>query len=677
MKKQIIKYFALYLLQLCVPLFIGGTARAEQHTSLTNESTWYEIVRDKIPTSALAASYGGPGYHWGGMGIMKRPTMFASTTGASGPHATPIPNTTSRDGSVDGNTIVHGQFIYTLTTWSSGGSIQIRYNLDAIEYPDGEILNSVFSRTHTIGLTYSSGVVTATSSPGRFQTGALVYFANRTWHAPIINGVRPVEVESAVPGYITSVDLGSTIDIVCNLEDNQQYNPLYGIATVKSGFYEQLLDWVNHTATELPPAGHYHLRSVSGEPMNDGTHITGIGKSVWRQRVTDFDGDSTEFDRDVTIRTENKPNIILVYDTGDLEGTPFTDGTANGGVNGWSNVPLKALVHTDNGAGNLIVDGYYFNQLNDNHGSISHGNAQKTVAEKQYDTETDGTNVTGVMVDVAKTTELSATTDPVTLKIDLTNPIAGVHYNTGTETLINDSSDALSGLQSTQVAIVQAGEQPPADTDYHDFSNWQSLIGGNGHYDIYIIATDNAGNKATTMLANQLLSGSSSSLEISKTVSGQYGSYHKEFEVTISLEDEQGNAVNDTYAVSSSLVDVNDYTVTFTNGKGIISIKHDETISMQGLPTGYTYTVKETDIAVVNGNALYDVTYNGVSSDTGVTGVLDGSATQVAIRNVRDSVPDMGIADTQSILFVGSSLLLLTLLSATFVYCNKKKNNHE
>jgi hypothetical protein len=320
MKKQIIKYFALYLLQLCVPLLIGVTARAEQHASLTSESTWYEISRNITPLSALAGTYGGPGYHWGGFSQPKEATIWNNSSGSTGPHRTIIPNTSSRDGLTTGDTVVGGHFVYYRTAWETGGAFAITYYVTSIEYPDGETLYNVFSRSHTVNFTRVSGVVTALSAPGRIQTGALVYFADRTWHAPIINGVRPVEVESTVPGYVTSVDLGSTIDIIFNLEDNQQYNPLYGITTVESGFYEQLLDWVNHTANELPPAGHYHLRSVSGEPMNNGTHITGIGKTTWRQRVTDFDGDSTEFDRDVTIRTENKPNIILVYDTGDLEG---------------------------------------------------------------------------------------------------------------------------------------------------------------------------------------------------------------------------------------------------------------------------------------------------------------------------------------------------------------------
>jgi len=492
-------------------------------------------------------------------------------------------------------------------------------------------------------------------------------------YAPRVNNISPIPSSSHTTGYTANIPTGTMQPLIHHLEQNITLSDLNENITVESGATNRTLTDTATAAVGTPQNELYILTDLAGQPMNNGSLITGIGKTTWLQRVTDFDGDSTEFERDVTIQTDKKPNINLVYDDGDLAGTPFTDGTANGGVDGWSNVPLRAIVNSKNDDDSYVVDGYYFNQINDDQGGIAHGDNQKEPASKVYATETAGTNVTGVMVDDAKTTELSATTDPVSMKIDRTNPVAAASYDSDTDTLINQSEDDLSGLQMTKVAIVSPGAQAPAETAYRDFSEWQSLVNGNRQYDIYVIATDKAGNTATTTLTNQFLRGGTTNLEISKTVVGKYGAYHKPFEVTVALEDDQGIAVNGAYTVSSSLADVADYTLTFVNGAGVVYIKHGETISIQAIPVGYKYTVKETDEAITVGDSLYSVTYNGGESETGVTAVLDGNTAQVEIKNIRETIPDTGIEENRGTLLLGSTLILLVFLIALNRYCDKKR----
>ena len=407
--------------------------------------------------------------------------------------------------------------------------------------------------------------------------------------------------------------------------------------------------------------GFFVLSDIDGAPMNDGTQITGIGHTLWRQNVILNSGNVTEFSRNVTVRTTQTPTITLIYDTPELANTPFTDGSHNGGTGGWSNLPLRAVVSTENDDGTHLVDGYYFNQISDEDGNTAHGDARKASASLRYDTNSDseGTSVTGVMVDDAKSTELSATTEPITVKIDMTNPTAAVSYELATEQLINESYDTLSGIQSTLVALVKPGDPAPDESDYHDFSEWRSLVGNDGEYDIYVIVTDNAGNRATTTLANQFLTGTATDVNITKTVAGKYGSYHKAFEVSIFLEDDQGVPVSGAYVASSSLVDVADYTVTITDGVGNIHIKHDETITLKGLPQGHMVTVKETDAAVTDSNSEYSVTYNGASRENGFSEVLTGSTAIVLIRNTRETIPDMGIVENNSVLFLGSTAIVL------------------
>ena len=490
---------------------------------------------------------------------------------------------------------------------------------------------------------------------------------------PIVNSVTPSPVSSSVDSMVGMIPT-NVIPPIELAKSNMGIRLLdMNTFSVHSGYTNRLLTLEHTNDTMLPTSQGYALINVSGAPMNDGTHVTGIGKTRWKQRVTDFDGDSTEFERDVTITTDKRPNILIAYATGDLENTPFTDGTANGGINGWSNIPLKATVHTKNTDNTYIVDGYYFNQLNDELGGITHGGGQKDDASTVYNSNTSGMWLTGVMVDNAKTTELSATTEPVTIKIDMDNPIAAVSYNTATDTLINDSSDALSGLQTTKVAIVSAGAAAPAESDYEDFSEWQSFISENGQYDIYVLAIDNAGNKATATLSNQLLTGLGTSLEVSKTVVGKYGDYNKRFEVTVTLKDDADNPVNATYTARSSVAATGDFQVTFANGVAIIHVTHGETVAIQGLSNGYTYTVKETDVAVTQGNSPYQVTYNGNASETGITNTLGAATAQVAIENTRETIPDMGIFEESHKFAIGSAVLLFASLIITITICERKR----
>ena len=502
------------------------------------------------------------------------------------------------------------------------------------------------------------------------SNGQEIEFGTQTTsYAPIINTVTPNPSSNTMPGYTAQAGKISALARDVQLTDSLTLQSFNDLLDVKSGSTNRPL-----TQVTTPSSEGYRLTNISGEPLNNGTNITGISKSVWAQRVTDFAGNSTEFERDVTIRTTNKPNIEILYDGGSLAGTRYTDGIANGGRNGWSNVPLRANVSTANGASH-IVDGYYFNQLNDNKGGQAHGSSQKATAARRYEdnTDTSGINVTGVMVDAAKTTELSQRTDQVTLKIDQTSPNADATYNPATETLTNLSSDALSGLHSTQVAIVPAGSDAPAESVYRNFNEWKTFINKMEQYDIHVLATDNAGNKGTKVLSNQFLRGAFTNLEISKTVAGKYGSYHRPFEVSIFLQNEQGIMANGTYTVSSSLASVADTQVTFASGRAIVHVRHDETLTIKDLPEQHRFTVRETDVAIVDTNSPYTVSYNGETHAEGFSGQLSGVNASVAIRNVRESIPETGIGGDNNKLLMGSTLILLAFLVVTFAYCDKKR----
>ena len=79
------------------------------------------------------------------------------------------------------------------------------------------------------------------------------------------------------------------------------------------------------------------------------------------------------------------------------------------------------------------------------------------------------------------------------------------------------------------------------------------------------------------------------SLTISKTVKGDVPNYQKEFKFRITFTDENGNHVEQEFNYTGSKEG------TIKSG-GIITLKHDESITINDLPAGTKYTVSEVDI---------------------------------------------------------------------------------
>ena len=551
-------------------------------------------------------------------------------------------------------------------------NVKIYVRLAYIEHPDGvlpppqgpKMLELIIHRDPT---TWHITGYTALSSTLDFQD--VGRFAKQNT-LPKVSGVAPSPAvtyhtikESTIDGILPSTN-------IYFLEDNVMWHRNLGMPEVTLGHSGTPLQFEDSEFFEVPSEGYYALYQAGGGPLlfSNGT-IGAIGIFNQHQTVMDSDGDATHFTRVLIVKTRTAPTVVLRYADGDLESEVFSDGTLNGGVEGWSNRSLIASLASE------VQYGPYYTKIIDDEGREFYGETHRSPAELRFDNNTVGTDVTGVLVDDAKTIELSETATPVTLKIDKDSPIAGASADNGM--LINESRDELSGMQATKVAIVKTGETPPDASVYEDFGDWQTFVVGEGQYDVYIIAIDKAGNKGTTTLTNQFLRGTTTDLEISKTVSGEYGSYHKAFEITITLKDTEEAPVNAAYSVTSNLADVTDYTITFTNGEGKVYVKHNETITIKGLLVGHTYTVRETDVTITDASSLYDVAYNGVVSEHGVTARLESSLAQVFIENVRDVIPETGIEENGGKIIMGGTLVLLASLIVLMFYCDRKKKTEQ
>lgn len=157
-------------------------------------------------------------------------------------------------------------------------------------------------------------------------------------------------------------------------------------------------------------------------------------------------------------------------------------------------------------------------------------------------------------------------------------------------------------------------------------------------------------------------------LSIEKSVTGVYGNPNQEFEITIELQDSNGDPVSGRYSYTGSAIQgvtaPTDGTIVFTAGKGKLFLKHGQTITIRGVKGGYTYTVKETDQAVSSG--LYTPKYSGTGeltgSKDGIFETLGDNFAKVKIINERSSTGIPGGVGTGQMV---SRISLIGLFIAT------------
>ena len=144
------------------------------------------------------------------------------------------------------------------------------------------------------------------------------------------------------------------------------------------------------------------------------------------------------------------------------------------------------------------------------------------------------------------------------------------------------------------------------------------------------------GHPATSVYGLTITNYKDGSLEVSKTVSGNRGETDREFHFTVTLTGTsaagtQATSITDTFTTSRTDAQGNSYagTIQFTNGVSAeFTLKHNESLTIQGLPAGIGYTVTETEA----NQESYTTT------GTGNTGVIPvGETAQAAFDNYRHS----------------------------------------
>ena len=216
------------------------------------------------------------------------------------------------------------------------------------------------------------------------------------------------------------------------------------------------------------------------------------------------DDSFTSVQRKTTIRTTEAPNLILQY------GASATDRIGNsmaghtydsslssnlcGGEAGWTNQPLDIILNPDQ----IIGDFDSVLKLDSAINTVAVNDIAK-YENYQIGTPKIGRIITGVLTE--RNNNINNLSQPVmrTMKIDTELPIAAATHNGGFN-FTDGSSDALSDLSDihhSRIAIVPHN-QIVMPADFNLFDDIPNLPSGN--YDVYVWATDKAGNEKIAMI---------------------------------------------------------------------------------------------------------------------------------------------------------------------------------
>ncbi len=131
------------------------------------------------------------------------------------------------------------------------------------------------------------------------------------------------------------------------------------------------------------------------------------------------------------------------------------------------------------------------------------------------------------------------------------------------------------------------------------------------------------------------------SLTLSKTVSGDLGNQNEDFNFEVEIKDYDGNAITESRTLTLSGDASGTQTISSSNNKVTVTLKHGETATISGLDSGWKYKV--TELGATN----YKTYIDSSTTDSKVTAQKtlsnDASKNSVSYQNVRESVSPTGI----------------------------------
>lgn len=149
----------------------------------------------------------------------------------------------------------------------------------------------------------------------------------------------------------------------------------------------------------------------------------------------------------------------------------------------------------------------------------------------------------------------------------------------------------------------------------------------NGKLRIAAVHTESTGEAKSDNFPNTYKAGE---LDVSKTVTGNLGDKNKYFEFKVTLTGEEGKTYRDSYAVTGGSNTANPSTIKIGEETTFL-LKHDDTITIENLPYGVTYTVTET------------AAEGYTTEKTGDTGTINAADQTAEFTNTKTGTVDTGV----------------------------------
>mgnify|MGYP000532513500 FL=1 len=194
-------------------------------------------------------------------------------------------------------------------------------------------------------------------------------------------------------------------------------------------------------------------------------------------------------------------------------------------------------------------------------------------------------------------------------------------------------------------------------------------------YGYYVGMYDAEGQKVPAVFTNTY---NSYSLEVKKTVEGNFGDLGDTFTFYITLGKEDGkddNYATATVHVSDTSNPANNATWTVGGGQQTVTLKHGQTITVSNLPVGVTYTVTEEKTNVDGSTWVYNTTGEAVAINDVLPSITaDNNANKVEIVNKHEGTPDMGVVLDNAPYI---AMLAIVAIGGVALMLNKRRRDEE
>lgn len=194
-------------------------------------------------------------------------------------------------------------------------------------------------------------------------------------------------------------------------------------------------------------------------------------------------------------------------------------------------------------------------------------------------------------------------------------------------------------------------------------------------YGYYVGMYDAEGHKVSAVFTNTY---NSYSLEVKKTVEGNFGDLGDTFTFYITLGKEDGkddNYATATVHVSDTSNPANNATWTVGGGRQTVTLKHGQTITVSNLPVGVTYTVTEEKTNADGSTWVYSTTGEAVAINDVLPSITaDNNANKVEIVNKHEGTPDMGVVLDNAPYI---AMLAIVAIGGVALMLNKRRRDEE